>query len=347
MNLAFVINDIATEQDNYTTIRLGRIAESRGHRVAYVGLEDMIYEPSGTLGAMATVGRGEALEDDSSYLAALQEIEPLRVQLGECDVMMLRFDPADELGHRDWAPAAGLLFAQIAAANGTLVVNDPTHLTDAVNKTYVQRFPESVRLATKITRDPDEIRAFVAARGGAGVLKPLQGSGGHGVFILDGAAPPKNLSQIIEAVTRDGYAIVQEYCPAAVDGDLRLITLNGRPMKVDGTYACLRRRPAPGDGRANISAGGTVEVVEPPPEALAVAEAVAPKLIADGMYFTGLDIVGDVMLEVNVDSPGGLSYVDDLSGVDFTGALLDDLQRKLEQPTASRSSMTNQQFAVY
>ncbi len=44
IKLAFVVNDVATEQDNYSTIRLARRAVARGHQVALIGLGYFIYD---------------------------------------------------------------------------------------------------------------------------------------------------------------------------------------------------------------------------------------------------------------------------------------------------------------
>ncbi len=347
IKLAFVVNDVATEQDNYTTIRLARKAVARGHQVALIGLGDFIYDWEDGICAMATLSKIETFDDDTVYLAHLQESERerTRIELSEYDVLMLRSDPAEELVSRSWAPSSSLLFAQLASLGRTIVLNDPRHLTDAVNKTYFQGFPESVRPQTTITREPDEVRRFLDAHGGKGVIKPLQGSGGQGVFIIDKESG-QNLNQITEAVIRDGYAIVQEYLPAAKDGDLRMITLNGRPLKVDDTYACLHRFSQTEDHRSNISAGGGVEMQAPGEAALAIAEIVGPKLIDDGMYLTGLDVAGDKMMELNVDTPGGISFMEDLSGVDFCGAIIDDLERKVRLQRQYGGSLTNRQLAV-
>ena len=347
IKLAFVINDIETEQDNYTTIRLARKAVSRGHEVALIGLGNFIYDWNEAICAMATMSKIDDFDDDASYLAHLQdgEIDNHRIALADWDVLMLRGDPAEELGTRNWAPSSSLLFAQLAARNQTIGLNDPQHLTDAQNKTYFQGFPEDVRPETTITRVPAEIERFLEAHGGKGVIKPLQGSGGQGVFIID-ENNRQNLNQIMEAVIRDGYAIVQEYLPAASEGDLRMLTLNGRPLKVDDTYACLHRFSQTEDHRSNISAGGGVEMVDPPEVALKIAEIVGPKLIDDGMYLTGLDIAGDKMMEINVDTPGGLNFMEDLSGVNFSGAIIDDLERKVRLQRQYAGTLTNRQLAV-
>lgn len=346
MKLAFVVNKVETEQSDYTTIRIARKAAARGHKLAFISLADFIYESSGRICAMATIPKSSEYKDDTAFLEHLQGKAPeKRIALEDYDIVMLRSDPADELVSRPWAPSSSLLFAQLAAAQGTIVLNDPSHLTNAVNKTYFQHFPEEVRPATCITRHVDEVNAFLDDHGGKGVIKPLQGSGGQGVFIVN-KKNRQNLNQIIESVTRDGYAIVQEYLPAASDGDLRMITLNGRPLQVDGTYASVRRASTTEDHRSNLSAGGKAALEQPSDAALRAAELCAPKLIDDGMYLAGLDIVGDKMIEVNVDTPGALNYIEDLSGVDFCGAIIDDLERKVRLRKSYSGTLTNRHLAV-
>ena len=174
MKIVFVVNNVETEQDNYTTIRLARIAAGRGHDVAFISLGDFIYASDGRIAAMATVPKTGDYEDDTAYLAHLQGEAPRqRILAQDYDIMMLRSDPAKELSTRPWAPASALLFAQLAAAGGTIVLNDPGRLTDAQNKTYFQHFPEDVRPSTCITRDTDEVNAFLDEHGGRGVIKPL------------------------------------------------------------------------------------------------------------------------------------------------------------------------------
>jgi len=346
MKLAFVVNDVATEKDDYTTIRLGRKALARGHELAFISLGDFIYASDGQICAIATIPEVDEYENDRTFLDHLQnEAGAERISLRDYDIMMLRSDPADELSSRPWAPPSALLFAQLAAAQGTIVLNDPGHLTLAQNKTYFQHFPEDVRPSTCITRNADEVEKFLDEHDGKGVIKPLQGSGGQGVFIVT-EENRQNLNQIIESVTRDGYAIVQEYLPEAANGDLRIITMNGRPLMVDGTYASLRRSNSGEDHRSNISAGGQADLEQPGDDALRAAELCAPKLIDDGMYLAGLDVVGDKMIEVNVDTPGALNYMEDLSGVDFSGAIIDDLERKVRMRKNYSGRLSNRQLAV-
>src|SRR5690606_12793822 len=347
MRLGFVVNDVATEQDNYTTIRLARTAANQGHRVALIGLGGFIYDANGTVCAKAHIPAGHDYADDAALLEEIpgDDAGAERINVEELDVLMLRSDPAPEQIERPWAPNSALLFAQLVTRRGVIVLNDPFHLTNASNKTYFQHFPEEVRPVTCISREADEIRDFIATHGNRGVIKPLQGSGGQGVFVVkddEGA----NLNQMIEAVIRDGYAIAQEYLPKAADGDLRLLTLNGRPLRVDGHYACFRRYHDSGDARSNVSAGGKAELAEPDAAALRLAEIVAPKLIRDGMYFAGLDIVGDKLMEVNVDTPGGINMAEELTGVDFSSHIIADFARKVRLREQYGGILANQELAI-
>lgn len=202
-----------------------------------------------------------------------------------------------------------------------------------------------MRPRTLISRDVAQVREFVTELGGRAVLKPLQGSGGSGVFMVNDSESA-NLNQIVEAITRDGYCVTQEYLPAAAQGDTRLLLLNGRPLEVDGTYAALRRVNASDDIRSNLSAGGSVQQVEVTDEMLAVAELVRPKLVADGMYLVGLDIVGDKLMEVNVFSPGGLGAGQNPYDLDFTPAVIEDLERKVRLHRHYPQGLDNRGFAA-
>ena len=151
--------------------------------------------------------------------------------------------------------ASGHYFRTGRDAPWVIVLNDPNGLAKAMNKMYFQLFPEEVRPATLITRDKEEIRTFAKEHGNNIVLKPLQGSGGSNVFLVrkDDMA---NLNQMVEAVSRDGYVIAQEYLPAAAEGDTRLFLMNGEPLRYKGKYAAFRRIRSGEDMRSNIHAGG-------------------------------------------------------------------------------------------
>jgi glutathione synthase len=258
---------------------------------------------------------------------------------------MLRNDPSDDAIERPWAQTSGVLFGQLAVAAGVLVVNDPSHLANAINKTYFQHFPEEVRPRTLISRTEDDIKSFVAELGGRAVLKPLQGSGGQGVFLVTGKKG-QNLNQIIETITRDGYVVVQEFLRDAERGDIRLFVMNGLPLEVEGKIAAFRRVNVGDDVRSNMHVGGKAEKVKITEEILDVVRLARPKLIEDGMFLVGLDIVGDKMMEANVFSPGGLGSAAGIHEVDFAAAVIEALERKLQIRAGYGPSLSNTALAT-
>jgi glutathione synthase len=257
---------------------------------------------------------------------------------------MLRNDPASEPSNRAWARNVGINFGRIATKHGVIVLNDPNGLSKASNKLYFQGFPEEVRPKTLITRNRDEIKDFAKANGKI-VVKPISGSGGQNVFLLE-KTDISNINQIIDTVSKTGYVIAQEYVPEAVDGDTRLFLVNGVPLKYRGKYAAARRVRSPDDLRSNIHAGGTIAPAKVTPEMLKIAEIVRPKLVQDGMFLVGLDIVGDKILEINVFSPGGLGTASKLEGVNFTKALLMAIERKVDYMKYYRRKFNNCELAT-
>src|SRR3954469_1003938 len=133
---------------------------------------------------------------------------------------------------------------------------------------------------------------------------------------------------MIDAVFRDGYCVAQEYLPAAAKGDVRIFVMDGEPLARDGKYAAFRRVSNTGDARSNMHAGGASEPVEVTGEMLRIIEIVRPKLIDDGMFLVGLDIVGDKLIEVNVFSPGGIGSSSLFSGVDFARVIIAAVEQK-------------------
>ena len=347
MRIVFVVNDVATEQAGYTTTRLGMSAVNHGHEAWTLGVGDFVYKPDGSIHANARAVSGKEYDSLETYMQEIQgdDARQEQVSLDDVDVLMLRNDPSEDTAERAWAQTTGILFGQLAVQRGTIVVNDPSNLANALNKTYFQHFPEQVRPKTCISRDPEEIKEFIASQGGRGVIKPLQGSGGSSVFLVRKADAP-NLNQMIEAVIRDGYCIAQEYLPAAKEGDIRLFVMNGRPLEHQGKYAAFRRVNKTGDMRSNMHSGGESEAVEIDDDALRLVEMVGPKLIADGMFLVGLDIVKDKLMEINVFTPGGLGSAQQVTGVDFTEIVIADLERKVRGKKYYGRNISNAQMAT-
>ena len=348
MNIGFIVNNVETEGAGYTTVYMALHMHNQGHTVYLMGVGDLAYYPDGFMGANAVqADPKKKYKTALTYLEAIQsdKTEKVRITAPDLDVLMLRNDPSSEGEGRGWAQNAGIIFGQLALRHGVIVLNDPTSLSDAVNKMYFQHFPEAVRPRTLITRDKNEIKEFFAEQKNNIILKPLQGSGGSGVFMVkkDDAT---NLNQIVEAISRDGYVIAQEYLPQASEGDTRLLVMNGRALQYKGKYCAIHRVNSKDDIRSNLHAGGSTQPAKVTQTMLDLVELVRPKLIQDGMFLVGLDIVGDKLMEINVFSPGGIKDASLLEGVDFSIPLMESLESKVHYKKTYGYQIDNKTVAM-
>lgn len=347
MRIAFFVNSIEGEETFYATTSLALAALARGHEIFYVTPGDFVLRPDGRLMIHAlSLGPAKPRKAET-FIAALKGDAMRRevLDISAIQVLFLRNDPSDDAGPRPWAAHAGVIFGRLAADRGTLVVNDPDGLALAQNKLYLQDFPETVRPATLISKHIEEVRAFLDKHPEGVILKPLQGSGGRNVFKVN-SSHETNLNQIFEAVSEMGYVIAQEYLPAATAGDVRLFLMNGRPLKRGDAYAALRRVPPEGDLRSNMHISGRPVPALITPEMLAIAEQMRPKLVRDGMFLVGLDVVGDKLVEVNVFTPGGLPEIAELSSIDFAEDITIALEQKLEIKGAYGGALSNRELAI-
>jgi glutathione synthase len=347
VKIGFVVNDIGTEKAGYTTTYLAMAASRMGHQSWYISLSDLCYGPGDHIHATARKVKETNHRLSQAYLNDLRSGEAVCefLDVSDLDVLMLRNDPAEDVMKRPWARLAGINFGRFAASRGVLVVNDPDGLSRAVNKLYLQEFPAEVRPRAFISRDRAKLKAFCKEMGGTVVLKPLFGSGGRNVFLVRPDDAP-NVNQIIEAVSRDGFIIAQEYLPEVVHGDIRLFLLNGKPLGHKQHYACIRRLRNNEDIRSNMTAGATSAPATMNDDMRHLADCVGPKLVRDGMFLVGLDIVGDKLTEINVFSPGGLESAENFSGVRFSRMVIEDLERKLELRKNETQALSNQALAA-
>ncbi len=327
MRLAIFVNDVATEKANYTTTHLARAAARSGHQVWYVGVGDVEHGESG--GQLCARAHGAEFEEDDtleSFIKRIKERDAQRIAMYDLDALLLRNESIDDLHDRPWAGPLGVVFGQMLTARGVTVVNDPTSLIRATSKLYLEEFPEKIRPRSLVTRDPEAIERFVATVGHC-VVKPLYGAKGRNVFIVEDEGET-NLAQMMEAVLQDGYAIVQEFVDGGEDGDARIFLLEGQILERDGKLAAFRRVPTGNDPRANLSVGARPVPLEIGDMQRGIVEAMSKKLVADGMFLVGIDVIGDKVVEINAESPGGLHTVERLCEIDVCPTVIEALERR-------------------
>ena len=327
MKIAFLVNNVETEIDEYATTRLAKAANLMGHEVWYVGLGDLrIGEPDGEIGAHARPGIAREEDTLTAFTDRMKESSAQRIRLDKLDAVFLRNDSIEDLQDRPWASSLGAVFGQLLEAHGVTVVNDPTALIRAGTKVYLDEFPAEVRPRSLMTRNEEDVRAFISSVGRV-IIKPLCGAKGRNVFIVDGEDEP-NLNQMMETVLEDGYVYAQGYVEGADEGDMRIFLLDGELIEVDGHVSAFRRVPEGNDPRANICAGGRMEPGDITDKQRAVVKAMHDKLVQDGMFFVGIDVIGDKVIEINTESAGGLQAYRASVRVDICPVVIDALERR-------------------
>ena len=238
--------------------------------------------------------------------------------LGDLDVILMRKDPPFDM---EYVYATYIL--ERAELAGALVVNRPASLRDVNEKAYTAWFPELCP-PTLITRSMARMDAFLRKHGKI-VVKPLDGMGGKSIFVV--REGDSNRSVIFETLTDTDrqFAMAQGFIEKISEGDKRILVVNGQVVDY-----CLARVPAKGEARGNLAAGGT-GVPQPLSDTdRAIAEAIAPTLVDKGLWFVGLDVIGDKVTEINVTSPTCIRELDAAYDLDIAGDLMRALITHLE-----------------
>jgi glutathione synthase len=288
MKIAFVINQTHKETARFTTTLLALKAHQMGHEIYYIGLADFYYESAYIAAHVRKVLPDQMLTSANQLMEVLRTTEKTKMILEDMDVVWLRFDPVLDMVNRPWAAASALQFAALLKEKGVWVINDPDSLSRASNKLYLEGFDESIRPKTIVTRNYTDVIEFFEQQNKLIILKPLKGSGGKNVFLIN-KDNQQNLKQTVEAIARDGYVIGQEYLPEASRGDIRFFLLNGEPISINGKYAAVHRVQQGDEIRSNVHQGAKTQAAIISPELLVMVDKIRDKLVQDGMYFVGLE----------------------------------------------------------
>jgi glutathione synthase len=346
MRIGFLVNDIDTEVPTAATTVMAHSTAAMGHVVHMISVSDLTYRSDGSVSAIGRAAPEGGGGGQAEFLAAIQgkDAERTTIDATDLEVLFLRYNPMEDTGNKPWEYDSGIVFGQMAVLQGVIVLSHPYTLAYAVNKMYLEHFPAEIRPKTIITRSYDEIVRFHGEHEGRIVVKPLRGYGGKDVFLIDEDAA--NLKQIVEAISRGSYVIAQEYLPAATEGDTRVFLFNAKPLLVDGKYAAVRRVNQTGDFRSNMSAGARPQKAEITPRILEIAEIVRPRLLADGIFDVGLDVVGDKLVEINAISAGGLNAASKLEEVNFGAEVVRLIERKVSFKRRYGAQLRNRALAV-
>ncbi len=305
------LESINISGDSTFAIMLG--AQARGYSLYHYLADDLTYQ-GGRLYAGAHEVTVQPVAGDHFRRGKFAILD-----LGsDVDVVLMRQDPPFDLGYI----TATHLLERIQ--HETLVVNDPAAVRNAPEKVWVLDFARFMP-PTMITRSLGAARKFAEEHDEV-VVKPLHGNAGKAVFKVgrDGAnlAP---LMELFNATYREPH-VIQAFLPAVADGDKRIVLIDG---EVTGA---INRRPAKGDIRSNLAAGGTAEATELTETEREICAALGPELKRRGLLFVGIDVIGGRWLtEINITSPTGIVAIDKFNGTDTPGFIWDAIEARLEE----------------
>lgn len=299
-----------------------------------MGPDDLSFLDDGSVLASTLRVRAGDYAKPADFHQALLSNDAVREDntLSGFDVVFIRYNPLRE---PHGAPPSPILdFCWRLRLQGTFVVNDPEGVFRAWGRLYLADLPADVHARTLVSRSPDKIKAFLHALPGQAVLKPLAHAGREKVFRVR-RGPAKNLNAIITAITKNGYAVAQEYLREAEEGEKRLLLLNGESIHVGGQAAIYRRLPGLSEGegpnlkRRRCSLGAAEE---------RICDLLRPKLMADGLYFVSVDLAGGKILELNAFCPGGIHSLREIYRMDVARIIICDLERRVRLRAAYRGT---------
>lgn len=294
-----------------SSIAMIQSAQALGWSCAYFTPADLFCLEGRPYARMTSITLGDLNASDWAQTKPLGE-QPL----SHFNIILMRKDPPFDM---EYIYATYAL--DLAEKEGVLVANRPQSLRDANEKFFTLNFPQCCPL-TLVSKDIERLRDFWQTHQEV-IFKPLEGMGGSSVFHVDKQG--RNLSVILEVLTKNETVSImaQRYIPEiATTGDKRILVIHGEPVP----YA-LARIPKKGELRGNLAAGAQGVVVEITPRDRFICQQIAPTLKAKGLYFVGIDVIGDYLTEINVTSPTCAREIMMETGLNITSDYLLGLER--------------------
>lgn len=308
MKMAVVMDPIAQiHPETDTSLAILLEGQRRGMELFYLEAHDLSIENGIAYGWVRPIH----VFDDLNHWYELGDA--ITIPLGEMDFIFMRKDPPFDM---EYLYCTHIL--DLAQQQGALVVNRPQSLRDANEKLFATHFPDLMP-ASLVTTKHEKIQAFLAAHHTI-VAKPLDAKGGQSVFLLK--EDDVNTSVILETMTagETRTIMLQRFVPEVVNGDRRILLIHGEAYP----FAMLRT-PAKNSIRSNIVAGGQPDKVPLRPEDEAICARLKPVLQRMGLYFVGIDVIGDKLTEINVTCPTGARYLEHQHGEKVIVRLFDGL----------------------
>ena len=330
MNICFLTYPWETikNPENDTSLTLIHECAKRGHGVAICTPANLTIRNSVTNAFCTIINRMEKVPTSikSFYKKAITREEML--PLAGFDAIFMRAEP----------PLDPLMLNFLdSVKDDVFIINSVQGMREANNKVYTAVFEDpnnEIIPVTHVSKNKDYlIKIIEESSSDKMILKPLNGFGGSGVILIEKSAMG-NINSLLDFYISksDGdsdYVILQEYIEGADQGDVRILILNGIPI------GAMRRIPGEKDHRSNVSAGGSVAKHRLTPQEKALCKKIGPKLVKDGLYFVGIDVIGGKLVEVNVMSPGGITYMNKVYKTRIQEKVVDFIESKVLERNAA------------
>lgn len=326
MEIAFLMDSLDSIDPQWeTTSHLMYECNQRGHTVYFLEPHDVYIRDNSIVARMwnITVPRNLGISEYWKCLIQCLKKEDLIFEtLTDLDALFLRKNPPLNYQVMELlAPVNDRVF-MINSTSGQILGN---------SKLYILNFPGMIP-ETHVSRDPIRLKKIIDDFGGAMVVKPLQRFGGEGVIKVSDR-DQENLNSLINYYVKDSkrypereQIMVQEFVNCVkTKGDVRILLLNGEIL---GAY---RRTPKAGDFRTNVHAGATVHKHKVTASEENLCLSIKDRLVRDGLYFVGIDVIGEKLVEVNCVSPGGIPRINRLDGVKLESDVVDFIERKVTE----------------
>lgn len=336
MNICFLMYpwESIKSPENDTSLVLIHECVKRGHGVALCAPANLTIRNSVTCAFVTIINRMDKVPGSLKSFHKNATTREEMLPLAGFDVIFMRAEP----------PLDPLMLNFLdSVKDDVFIVNSVRGMREANNKLYTAVFEDpdnEIIPVTHVSKNKDYlIKMIEESSSDKMILKPLNGFGGSGVILIEKAAMG-NINSLLDFYISKGeggseYVILQEYIEGADQGDVRVLLLNGVPI------GAMRRIPGDKDHRSNVSAGGTVAKHKLTAQEKLLCKKIGPKLVKDGLYFVGIDVIGGKLVEVNVMSPGGITYINKVYKVKLQEKVVDFLESKVLERNAAFNRKTD------
>ena len=338
MKICFLMypwESINPKQDS--SLRIIQECVKRGHEVALTTSSNLTIRDSVTCSFCNVFDPNEKVSSNMKTFYTNARFKTQMLALSDFDVIFMRDNP----------PLNPLVLNFLdSIKDDVFICNAIDGLREANNKIYTAAYYDPDRSfipRTHVSKNIDYLLQVIEESDDERmILKPLDGYGGSGVIVIEKSAK-HNIKSLLDfyvnrSKTESNYVILQEYVEGAENGDVRVLMLHGRPI------GALRRVPAKGEVRSNISAGGYVEKYRLTKSDRSLCNEIGKKLIRDGIYFAGLDIINGKLIEVNVLSPGTITDINKLYKTKLQVKIVDYLEDVLKQIDKRKEEFRPEKF---